>query len=105
MAFAIALDALDIAPAHITWGGLIIFSLGLGLMAVSFSHPARRAIYAWLSRLGSAGEAQQAAAVAGLLGGLSPAKALAIGKAMATRTGRITEILNNPFLPNNPTRR
>ena len=81
-AVAVVLDALDIFPRSATLGGLLLIGLAFGLFwPVAFSPPARRTIHAWLSRLSSAGEAQQASAVAGLLGDLHPAKALAIGRA------------------------
>ena len=80
-ALAIVLDALGF-PAHLTWGSL----LPMGLAAlVAFpticSRPVRRAVLAWLGRLGSRGEERQAAAVAALMGAYSPAKALARGRA------------------------
>ena len=44
------------------------------------SPPVRRAVLAWLGRLGSRGEERQAAAVAAFMGEIGPAKALSLGK-------------------------
>ena len=78
---SISLFALDLAPIHLTWGGFFPLGLAFGLFfPVACSPPARRAIVSWLGRLGTEGEARQAAAVAGLLGGVSPAKVLAYGR-------------------------
>ena len=78
---AIAFDAWDIAPWIYTWGGFFQLGLASVFIVPVTSPPARRTVAAWLSRLGSAGEARQAAAVAGLLGDMPPAKALTLGKA------------------------
>ena len=81
IALAIALDTLDI-PAFITWGSLLPMGLALLLaFPTILSRPVRRAVVSWLGRLGSREEERQAAAVAALMGGWSPAKALATGKA------------------------
>lgn len=71
----------EVAPAWMTWGGLV--PLGLTMIFIYptiCSAPVRRVVIAWLGRLGTHEEERQAAAVAGLMGELNPAKALSIAK-------------------------
>ena len=82
LTFTIALAVLDAAPSYVTWGGF--FPMGLAWLIVwplAYSPPVRRAFVAWLGRIGSHGEERQAAAVAGLIGTISPSKALSTARA------------------------
>ena len=79
VALGIALAALDPAPApwNFTWGGVFPLGLAVGLILPGALTPrTRRAIGAYLGGHSATSKSRQAAAVAGLLGGLSPAKAL-----------------------------
>ena len=90
----------DVAPIWLTWGSLVPFGVTVSIpYPIICSAPVRRAMMGWLARLGSREEERQAAAVAGLMGELSPSKALAIGK--STFCGLPSGALRQPDLDSN----